>query len=232
MNTVHLREANVVTGLMTLESSRLAPTLRANPGVISITPSSDAERHHVAVFIEERYRISYGAAIHVEYPNLISLRDGRGRVVAAAGFRFADLGPLFLEQYTKRPIDALLGVHRREIVEIGNLAAYGGASLVLFAALASYLERIGIARAVVTSTDTLERRLVRLGLEAERVCAADPARIGDMGKVWGSYYRHRPHVLAGDIGAACDRLREMFGAGFFQHRPRLFPRWHFAGEDA
>ncbi|MGA8260929.1 MAG: thermostable hemolysin [Arenicellales bacterium] len=233
MHTVPLREANVVTGLLRLESNRFTRAVWAVPGVIAVTPVRDTDRVRVSSFIKDTYRRVYGARIRVDYPNLISLRDTDGRVAAAAGFRFAALSPLFLEHYTGRPIDAILGVRRREIVEVGNLASLGsGLSVVLFAALASYLHGTGVSRVVITSTDSLERRLSLLGLASQRICEADPRRIAHTEEEWGTYYRRRPHVLAGRLDLAFERLTELFGAGFFLNRPRLFPRLHCMGEGA
>lgn len=229
MHTIHLRERNVVTGLLKLQPNRLTRAVRSRPSVASIMPSCDVGRARVVSFIEAAYRKSYNASVKVDYPNLISVSHGDGRLVAAAGFRFADLSPLFLEQYTRRPIEEILGAPRRDIVEIGNLASQGGGSSVfLFAALASYLKRIEISRAVITSTDRLERRLFLLGLESQRICRARPECVAQPGEDWGSYYDHRPCVQAGRIDLAFDRLREIFGEGFFVRRPRLFPRLHCA----
>jgi hypothetical protein len=196
--------------------------------VISIMPCLHEECARVVRFIQAGYRRYYGAHLRVDYPSLISVRDRDERLIAAAGFRFADLSPLFLEHYTGQPIDRILGVDRRAIVEIGNLVSRGGgASVFLYAALASHLDSLGISHAVITGTRSLERRLRRMGAEPRRICEADPLRVAHLDQPWGRYYANRPQVLAGQLEPFLARLRETFGAGFFTRRPRLFPRLHF-----
>ena len=65
-------------------------------------------------------------------PQLVALHDDDGGIVAAAGYRSAADGPLFLERYLAAPVEALLGAAGRpspgrgRIVEVGHLA--GGRS--------------------------------------------------------------------------------------------------------
>jgi hypothetical protein len=99
----------------------------------------------VEAFIRAVYVRSYKADIAVSYPILMSVRDAGGTILAAVGFRYAKEEPLFLENYTGAPIEQVLRTPRERIAEIGNLAsAGGGASIFLFAALASYLNFKGI----------------------------------------------------------------------------------------
>ena len=153
MNTFRLTEGSTDAAIMTLGGSRATRAIRVRPGRIAILPLGDGGRELVTDFITATYRDAYDADIEVGYPTLISLRPAAGDLVAAAGFRYAAAEPLFLEQYTDSPIEAVLKTSRREVVEIGNLASRGGGvSLYLFAALASYLADRGIHHAVVTST--------------------------------------------------------------------------------
>jgi hypothetical protein len=228
MQEIQLWENQVETGVFRIPENRLTRAIRISPTVISITPCFDAERENVARFITSVYRESFKAHIEVDYPCLISVRDGSGSLVAAAGFRFAGEGPLFLERYTGAAIDEILATSRNRIAEIGNLVSSGGGvSIFLFAALASYLHGRGIHRAVATSTRSLEKRFRALGLEPRRICNATAARVAADGVNWGTYYDTAPCVVAGSVDLAMNRLHDAFGANYYTRRPRLFPRLHF-----
>lgn len=231
MHTIHLRERNSHTGMLRIRCNRYTRAIRARPSVISIMPYLDSDRARVVRFIQAGYRRHFGARMHVDYPNLISVCNTDGRPIAAAGFRFAELSPLFLEQYTDRAIHEILGVERRRIVEIGNLVSRGGGtSIFIITALVSYFDSIGISHGAITGTETLERRLRRVGIVPWRLCAADPAKVAHLGQSWGSYYASRPSVLAGPIQPVLAKLRDIFGEAFFTPRPRLFPRMFFAAD--
>lgn len=228
MHTIRLTEHDVDTGLLAFTPNRLTRAIRVRPAVIAFTPRADGDRRRVARFIENVYRQRYGARMVVDYPTLVSVRDETGRIVAAAGFRFAADECLFLEQYTTTPVELLVGAPRGEIVEIGNLASHRpGASMFLFMALACHLDALRARHAVITCTRPLERRLSLLGLEPRKICRADPARLDAGRDDWGTYYDSRPNVVCGDLELACRRLRALFGNAFFRQRPRLFPRLHF-----
>lgn len=230
MHTIQLKEHNVDAGYMRIQAKGIIRSIKSQPTVIDITGYGDAERQRVSRFIADQYRSHYNACINVDYPNYISVRNGQGTILAAAGFRYAGDNKLFLEQYMERPVESVLGVSRQQIVEIGNLASLGGgASLFLFMALASYLKTGKTSHAMVTSTASLERRFKLLGLKPERICAADPARLAPTAEQWGSYYDAQPWVLSGSVDASCDRLRGLFGEEYFEYRPQMFPRLHFQG---
>lgn len=202
--------------------------LKARPKVISILPMFAKERAEVERFIIDVYAEKYGAKIEVHYPVLMSVRDENGKILAATGFRSAEDDVLFLEQYLNAPIEFVLKTPRSEIVEIGNLASDGGgASLYLFAALAAYLNYKGFSKAVMTSTDFLERRLRHMGLNPKRHVKADPALLLYDGENWGSYYDTQPHVLSGSISIGYKKLQKQLGAEYTECRPRLFPRLHY-----
>ncbi|NIZ03694.1 thermostable hemolysin [Thalassospira lucentensis] len=223
---------------------------------ISVLSLLAAERPEVETFIANIYADAYDAAIKVQYGSLMSVRDDAGRIVAALGFRSAGHGPLFLEQYLSAPIDVILGVPRHQIVEIGNLASSGGgASSFLFAALSAYLHHNGFKQAVVTGTDSLEKRLRKMGLKPVRHAKADPARLVHRQNAqnslpslgcasaakstdtnpepdfeWGRYYDTCPHVLSGSVAFGYRRLQTMLGAEYTHMRPRLYPHLQHNGE--
>jgi hypothetical protein len=198
---------------------------------ISILSGSARERSEVEDFIAGIYAHTYEADISVHYDTLMSVRDDHGDIVAALGFRSAGHGPLFLEQYLRRPINSLLGIPRQQIAEIGNLASNGsGASSFLFTALSAYLHHGGFKQAVVTGTDTLEKRLRKMGLEPIRHALADPALLECGNTHWGRYYDTRPHVLSGSVTLGYLRLQSRFGAEYRHMRPRLYPQFQHNGE--
>lgn len=220
-------EDNHETGCLTFRNTWLTRKVTSRGRVVSILPFFAAERAGVEDFIRDIYARSYGARINVHYPVLMSLRDDDGKILAALGFRHAAEGNLFLEQYTGQPIETLLNTPRDNIVEIGNLAsAGGGASLFLFAAMAAYLNGQGISRAVVTSTDFLEKRFVRMGLRPERICKADPAMLLHDDEDWGSYYGADPRVLSGRVDHGYRRLQSLLGAVYTIETPKMYTRLH------
>ncbi|MCB9987847.1 MAG: thermostable hemolysin [Rhodospirillales bacterium] len=228
MLKLRLHENDLNTGNLYLHQGRLKRLSRLLPSVIDITGRFEPDRERVEDFIKGIYAQSYGADISVEYPMLMSVRDEDGRILAAVGFRYAACESLFLEQYTGAPIESILDAPRAQIVEIGNLASAGsGASIFLYAALASYLDFKGIRYATVTGTDFLHRSFEKLGLEPQRICAADVTALHKGGQNWGTYYNANPRVLAGSVDKSVIKLKKALGAEFKECRPRLFPRLHY-----
>jgi len=52
----------------------------------------------------------------------------------------------------------------------------------------------------------LRNLLVRMGVTPLALGVADPAMLGEQASQWGSYYEHKPLVLAGRLDAATQRL--------------------------
>lgn len=209
---------------------RFTPLL---PSVIDITTRLAPERARVEAFIRDIYRKSYQADISVLYPTLMSVRDHNGDIMAAAGFRRASEEPLFLEQYTRRPIEEALEsvfkkyIARSEVAEIGNLASRGkGASIFLFAAIASYLLSQGAHYAAVTGTDQLHRRFEMMGLAPHVICNANRHLLNSEQKSWGTYYDTEPRVLTGSLESSMCQLNAKLGAIYQENGVTLFPRLH------
>jgi len=186
------------------------------PGLISITGHECAERREVEAFIEQVYAKTYGALIGKHYPTLVSVRDSDGRILAALGFRMASGNALFLEQYMDMPVEEGIrrafgcAVERHHIAEVGNLASAGhGAAVFLFVALMAYLECRGFSHIALTGTKILRGYFQKLGLDPRDMGNADPKRLPDHGKSWGSYYDTEPRLIAGDIHASYRRLKEV-----------------------
>lgn len=184
----------------------------ARPGLSACGPGASG-RAGLEAFIRAVYREHYGAEVRSFAPTLVGLRDEDGTLVAAAGYRAADPGPLFLERYLFAPVQSLLaagGAHapdRARIVEVGHLASVRpGAGRRLFAPLALHLAALGFDWVVGTLTEELRMLFARLGIEPTALGVADPSLLGAEAAAWGCYYDHRPMVLAGRIGPALQTL--------------------------
>jgi hypothetical protein len=167
-------------------------------------------RGSVEEFIRRVYAARYGADVRAFAPTLVSLVDGE-RIVAAAGYRPAALGPLFLERYLPAPVEALLPrtggakPRRRHIVEVGHLASDRfGQGVQLIRLLGNELAEHRYEWVVSTVTQELRRLFVRLQVVPHALGAAEASALGDEAEHWGSYYEHRPVVLAGRLAPAME----------------------------
>ena len=180
----------------------------------------DPERGEVERFIAGVFARRFAARVPAFAPILVSLRDPvDGGIVAAAGYRPARGGPLFLERYLAAPIESVLGHHsdaapaRDVVVEIGHLAATRpGAGQGLMLLLGPHLEQQGFHWVVCTLTRELRHLMLRLGITPLALAKADPAALPDEAAAWGSYYEHGPVVLAGELRPALRRLARRFRA--------------------
>lgn len=158
-------------------------------------------------FVAGVFRARYGAELHGFAPTLATLHDDAGAITAAAGWRAAGDGPLFLERYLDAPVDALLGVPRARIVEVGHLAATrAGDGRRLILRLGPLLAAQGFQWVASTLTEELRHLFLRLGIAPLALGTADPALLGDEAARWGRYYAHRPLVLAGALEPALATL--------------------------
>lgn len=190
-----------------------SPSIPAAPRLHLHLPE-DPARAEVEALIRRIYRERYQARVRQFTPALVSLREGEGatgRIVAAAGYRFATQ-PLFLERYLDRPVDQLIGTDavapdRARIVEVGHLAAAeAGQGRRLILRLAQHLAALQVEWVVSTLTEELRQLFNRMGVTPLALGAADPQRLGADATDWGSYYDHRPVVLAGSLPLAMRRL--------------------------
>ncbi len=166
-------------------------------------------REQVEGFVAAVYQQRFGAVLRQFAPVLVSLHDEQGERVAAAGYRAACLGPLFLERYLAAPVQALLPATpaREGIVEVGHLAASrAGEGRRLIRLLGPHLCLQGFDWVVSTLTQELRNLFVRMGVAPLALGVADPALLGEQAAQWGSYYDHKPLVLAGRLDAATQRL--------------------------
>ncbi len=164
----------------------------------------DPERADIERFIGRVYRQHFAARLVHFMPVLVSRRIDGG-TCAAAGYRSAR-EPLFLERYLPQPVEQMLAsatgerVAREEIVEVGQFASQrAGEGRRLMLGLARHLVDSGFRWAVITATADLRRLFRHQGLSALPLAAAQRRCVGDEAPLWGSYYRHAPKVLAGDL---------------------------------
>ena len=168
----------------------------------------DGGRDAVESFIADRFRSAYQADIKHYHPLLLS-RELGGQITSALGVRPGTQRPLFLEQYLnvhlEHAVEAATGVrvNRAQLVEIGNLASCNRfASQSLFLLLTAALADAGFNWVVFTATAQIRGILERLDFRPVTLCAADPARLPDKGRDWGSYYDSSPLVQAGQVNHA------------------------------
>lgn len=161
-------------------------------------------RLDVEQFIATIYRRHFDARLHQFMPVLVSRGDDE-TPCCAVGYRSA-AEPLFLERYLPEPVERMLSrtagqpVAREHIVEVGQFASQcPGEGRRLMLVLARHLVDAGFRWAVITATAELRRLLRHRGLVALPLGPARRQCLGEGGRLWGSYYRHAPRVLAGDL---------------------------------
>jgi hypothetical protein len=175
-------------------------------GRLSTVGRHDCARSSLERFIAERYAGVYGAHIDHFAEHLVGLRDAARGWSAAVGYTLAGASPLFLEQYLDQPIEAAIeqalgeALARNQIVEVGNLAACTpGAARRVIRSMTALLHRMERTWVVFTSTRSLLNSFARLGIEPIVLAPANPARLPDGGRSWGTYYETEPHVMTANI---------------------------------
>ena len=201
---------------------------------VVVMAQGDPRREAFETFVAGRFAEAYGATVSPTYPLLAGLIAPGGKILAAAGVRLAEQGPLFLERYLDAPVEAEVSralarpVFRETIVEIGAFASSHPAwSMQLFEALPPWLAAVaGRSFAVATLRPELARALGRAGFELNPIADADPARLGDDAGAWGSYYAGAPRVYAGPVagGARLADLGERLQARSLQRQARRAAR--------
>jgi hypothetical protein len=195
------------------ESAATAPTpistwpRARDPDVRRLERHDPASPHRAMLetFVRTEFLAHFGARVRHFMPELLALRNGEGSVRAVVGCRAAVAKRLFLETYTREPIESALArqgvlVPRENIVEIGNLACRNAtAAIAIVRALVPYLLGAGYTWVVFTGADTIMNVFRYLGLTPRALCPADPLLLGDARHEWGTYYDHNPYVMAGRI---------------------------------
>lgn len=184
---------------------------------LAVHAPGEAGRIEVEGFIADVYRHRFGAQVDQFAPALVAIRE-HGRIVAAAGYRDAGREALFLEQYLAAPVEVLVAPTaghapaRSTIVEVGHLAAVpAGMGRQLIARLGPHLAALGYQWVVSTATEELRRLVLRMGIAPQTLGAADPGALGPSAVQWGSYYDHRPVVVAGYLPQVLRHLQARAG---------------------
>lgn len=175
--------------------------------------SGDRKRCVVEDYIRSRFVGRHDAHVSHFLPELVTLGTPQ-RHCGAVGLAPAASGPLFAEVYLDAPIEQCIAaktseaVSRHDILEIGNLVStWRGSSLLLFVFLSELIDRLGYRWVAFTATREVEALLARLGYAPVPLADADPGRLPDAGVAWGSYYRHRPRVVFGEVPPAVAAAR-------------------------
>lgn len=178
-----------------------------------------SKRSLLETHIHAAYARVYGADIQEFMPLLIGLESDDGRILGAMGLRLAAEEGLLLEHYLELPIEQTLEsrlgrpVERASIVELGNLAAGSpGAARLLVVALNAYLHAAGFDWVSFTAVPVLRNVFARMGLGLMELGSADAKRLASSRNDWGSYYRQRPVVVAGDVEYGFGRLDRLIQA--------------------
>jgi hypothetical protein len=164
------------------------------------------QRAALEEFVRREFLEHFGARVRHFMPELLALHDAHHAIRAVVGCRAAGAERLFLETYTRQPIETALAtlngfwVPRERIVEIGSLACRNAASAIaIVRALVPHLLATGFSWVVFTGADTVMNVFRHLGLAPRVLCAANAELLGAARHDWGSYYDHHPHVMAGPI---------------------------------
>jgi hypothetical protein len=173
---------------------------------MEILKRGHADRAGLEAFIAASYARTYGASIAHYAEHLVGLRDVEGTWQAGLGYTLAGHQRLFIEQYLDEPVEDAIGsilsvpIERDQIVEVGNLAASAaGAARQVIVGMTRLLHELGRTWVVFTSTRGLFNSFARVGIAPIPLASADPSRLPDGGKSWGSYYATNPRVMTANI---------------------------------
>lgn len=176
----------------------------ARPVVTAISGPDSADRKELESFVRIIYKRAHKAEINHFMPNLLSVRDTNGVLLAVCGLRHAHQEKLFLETYLDAPIEQLLSqlndteVSRNAVLEVGNLAVADPVNVrSLLASISLYLHSTQSEWAVFTGISVLRNSLFKLNMSLQLLGEASIERIPQHEHAsWGTYYNERPQVLA------------------------------------
>ncbi|MFW5426247.1 MAG: thermostable hemolysin [Methylophagaceae bacterium] len=199
----------------TLDASERKKRLLVSHMPIRFDAEPSVEKTEINNHIKKCFAETYAAKVETFEPYILSTYNDSG-ITATIGFQpAASKKPLFLERYLTKTIeDTLAGilnqeVERHDIVEVGNLSSIhkGSASRVLFILSVAVLHQAGFKWVTFTATKQVQRLLGKLNLVTQPICEADPLKLADDGKSWGSYYADKPTVVVGNLTNAIAQLR-------------------------
>lgn len=162
------------------------------------------DRSELEQFVHRVFSAAYDADIKEFMPQLMSLRNTSGELLAVCGLRHAENNALFLERYLRNPVEAILTqksgqqVQRADVVEIGNLAvAYPETVRSLLASISLYLHGTSTTWGVFTGIPKLKNALSKLNMHLLPLGLATLAHLPeDEQAAWGRYYDEKPQVMA------------------------------------
>jgi hypothetical protein len=177
---------------------------RANNIKLATSDVNAPDRKEVEQFVHQVFAKTYGADVQQFMPELVTLRDENGELVAAFGMRKAEHSPLFLERYLDSPVEQVFSarfnrvITRKQITEIGNLAVANPRNAgVLIANVIQHSLDIGVEWAVATAHHSLQNGLIKGGRDVYALQPADKSRLShNEMATWGSYYDNGPQVVA------------------------------------
>jgi hypothetical protein len=180
-------------------------TRRASPELVCHTHDTP-QRRRAEAFVRTEFLEHFDARVTRFMPTLLELHDGRGAIRGVVGCRSAAHEPLFLETYTRMPIEQLIlqrlevQVPRTEIVEIGSLACRDArAAIDVVKVIVPLLLDAGFSWVAFTGASTVMNVFRYLGLAPHVLCNADRALLAADGDDWGTYYDHDPRVMTGRL---------------------------------
>ncbi len=161
-------------------------------------------RAEIESFVGDLFVRKHDATVTSFMPTLLSFRDAAGALRGAVGLRNAGDHPLYLEQYLDQPVESAVAsatrrpVHRRQVVEVGNLAGVNCRTAVrMVALLPAYLLAHDYQWIVFTATSAVREILLGFGAPLIELARADSTRVALGSDRWGRYYETDPRVFVG-----------------------------------
>jgi hypothetical protein len=173
-----------------------------------------------ADLVRRRFMEVHGATVRPAYGELLQVQDSDG-ARGALGYRRAAGEVLFLERYLDAPVETILSaalgqpVARRDVIEIGNLAAADPFAMISLWGMAANDLGSDCDFAVATLTAPLRAMFARLGITLHVLARAGIER-ADQPRIWGRYYETDPMVCAGRIAQGQQAI-----AAFLARRRRM-----------
>ena len=187
---------------------------------LAAAESGSSERAEIESFVGDAFVRKHDATVTSFMPTLLSFRDPAGALRGAVGLRGAGDQPLYLEQYLDQPVESAIAsamrgpVHRREVVEVGNLAgANCRAAVRMVALLPAYLLAHHYQWIVFTATSAVREILLGFGAPLIELARAESTRVALGSDQWGRYYDTDPRVFAGFLPDS----RNIRGFGAIDH---------------
>ena len=171
--------------------------------------ASHPDRGKAEGMVQRVFEQSYGARLSAFYPWMLGIRGKDGEYRAIAGIRCGSQR-FFAEHYLPDRVEKLLGVPRRDVVEVGNLATCkSGEIRWIIAAVTAFLHGAGFSRVLITITPLLRNSFRRMGLPLEHLVDARRDLLPvELARDWGAYYDCSPEVCVGKISIGYHAFQE------------------------